>query len=332
MVLVVDDEPANLELLARLLKSDYDVRLARSGEKALSLARSNPPDLVILDVEMSGLDGYGVCAVLAGDPVLRDVPVIFLTGRSSVEDEARGFALGAVDYVHKPLSPPLLLARVKTHLALRAAIGVARREKQNADRLLEVVLPRAAADELRLTQRVAARRIDNMAVLFVDLCQFTSWSESLAPEEIVPTLHQMFLEFEGITKAHGLEKLKTVGHGYMAGAGLLGPTENPLYDAVRAGLDMATAVSQVVAGWQVRVGVNAGPVVAGIVGGERFQFDVWGDTVNVAARLASVGKPGVVTIPASLQPLLEGKLSVRRAGFRALKGKGDVEVAEATAD
>ncbi len=331
-VLVVDDEPANLELVGRLLRADFDVRLARSGEKALALVRQHRPDLVLLDVEMPGLSGYDVCRAFASDPELREIPVIFVTGRSSGEAETFGFELGAIDYIHKPLSPPLLVARVKTHLALRAALAEARRAKRNADQLLEVILPRMTADELRQTSRVAPRRVEHAAVLFVDLCQFTTWCEQHEPEDIVPMLHQLFLEFEGISRAHGLDKLKTIGNGFMAAAGLLTPSEQPLYDAVRAGLDMATAVSHIVPGWQARAGVNVGPVVAGIVGGERFQFDVWGDTVNVAARLASVGAGGVVSIPAALGASLKGKLRVRSAGFRTLKGKGELEIAEVTAE
>jgi class 3 adenylate cyclase len=224
------------------------------------------------------------------------------------------------------------LARVKTHLAVRAALDGVRREKQNADRLLEVVLPRAAADELRATERVASRRIEGAAVLFAELVGFAAWSDAHAPEEVVPTLHRVFLELEGIARAHGLEKLKTIGNQFMAGAGLLTESEQPLLDGVRAGLDMVTAVGGLVNGWQARVGVNVGPVVAGIVGGERFQFDVWGDTVNVAARLAANGTPGVVTIPASLAGTLHGRVTARPVGSRFLKGKGAVELVEILVD
>ena len=120
-VLVVDDVPDNLTLASSLLRRRYQVKLATSGEAALNMARSEPPDLILLDVNMPGMNGYATCAQLKADDSLRQIPVIFLTGMGEVEDEEKGFALGAVDYIVKPLTPSLLLARVQTHLNLRAA-------------------------------------------------------------------------------------------------------------------------------------------------------------------------------------------------------------------
>lgn len=121
-VLVVDDSPDNLTLLNELLKNAYKVKLATSGEKALALAQSGrPPDLILLDIMMPVMDGLEVCQRLMGNPATRHIPVIFLTGKVTVEDEKRGFDLGAVDYITKPVSPPRLLARVKAHLSLKEA-------------------------------------------------------------------------------------------------------------------------------------------------------------------------------------------------------------------
>jgi putative two-component system response regulator len=120
-VLVVDDTPANLALVSGLLKDQCRVKIANSGEKALRLAASDsPPDLILLDVMMPEMDGYEVCRRLKINPATRDIPIIFLTAKSEEGDEEKGFQLGAVDYITKPISPPILLARVKTHLALKA--------------------------------------------------------------------------------------------------------------------------------------------------------------------------------------------------------------------
>ncbi|MDD3484389.1 two-component system response regulator, partial [Azovibrio restrictus] len=121
-ILVVDDTPDNLALMSGLLKDCYKVKVANHGEKALKIAASdNPPDLILLDIMMPDLDGYQVCERLKGDPATRDIPVIFLTARTEVEDEQHGLALGAVDYITKPISPPIVLARVATHLQLKAS-------------------------------------------------------------------------------------------------------------------------------------------------------------------------------------------------------------------
>jgi len=120
-ILVVDDTPENLQLMNGLLKDDYKVRVANGGEPALKLAAQQPPDLILLDIMMPGMDGYEVCRRLKADVATRDIPVIFLTAKAQVEDEQRGFDTGCVDYITKPVSPPIVLARVKTHLTLKAA-------------------------------------------------------------------------------------------------------------------------------------------------------------------------------------------------------------------
>jgi putative two-component system response regulator len=121
-ILVVDDTPDNLTLMAALLKDDYRVKVAHNGERALRLAQgSDPPALVLLDIMMPGMDGYEVCRRLKADPVTESIPIIFLTARSEAEDETRGLSMGAVDYIVKPISPPVVMARIRTQLMLKSA-------------------------------------------------------------------------------------------------------------------------------------------------------------------------------------------------------------------
>jgi signal transduction histidine kinase len=119
-ILVVDDTPAHLNLLSNLLKRQYRINAATSGAKAIELAISAPPDLVLLDIMMPDMDGYEVCRRLKANDSTRLVPVIFLTAKFEIEDEELGFAVGAVDFIHKPISPPIVLARVKTHLEIKS--------------------------------------------------------------------------------------------------------------------------------------------------------------------------------------------------------------------
>src|SRR5690349_17946229 len=122
VVLLVDDTPENLTIMNGLLKDAYHTKVANSGERALKLSAAQPkPDLVLLDIMMPGMDGYEVCRRLKADAATREIPVIFLTAKTQVEDENRGFEAGCVDYITKPISPPIVLARVRTHLALKAA-------------------------------------------------------------------------------------------------------------------------------------------------------------------------------------------------------------------
>jgi putative two-component system response regulator len=118
-ILVVDDTSENVDLLNSILSAQYRVRIALDGEKALRIVYSDdPPDLILLDIVMPGLSGYDVCRRVRANPDRRRIPIIFVTGRSSIEDEELGFSLGAVDYITKPVSPPIVRARVRTHLAL----------------------------------------------------------------------------------------------------------------------------------------------------------------------------------------------------------------------
>src|SRR5215472_10056953 len=122
LLLVVDDNPSHIHVVHSILKDDYKIRIATTGTKALDLAKVEPqPDLILLDVMMPDMDGYEVCGRLKADEETRDIPVIFLTLKMEVADETRGFEVGAVDYIHKPFSPPIVKARVKTHLLLREA-------------------------------------------------------------------------------------------------------------------------------------------------------------------------------------------------------------------
>jgi len=146
IVLVVDDATANLQVVHSLLKDDFKIRVATSGAKALALVKDKPqPDLILLDVAMPEMDGYEVCAILKATPESRDIPVIFLTGKTETDDETKGFEAGAVDYIHKPFSPAVVKARVHTHLVLREA------REQLARQLLSINNELEMAREIQLS-------------------------------------------------------------------------------------------------------------------------------------------------------------------------------------
>src|SRR4030095_4466567 len=176
LVLLVDDTPANIQVVHNILKDSYTIRIATNGAKALDLAKASPqPDLILLDVMMPDLDGYEVCSRLKSDPNTREIPIIFLTGKTEPEDETKGFELGAVDSIHKPFSPTVVQARVETHLTLREAREQLAEEKRKVDRLLDNILPPAAVVEIKKTGSVIPRRSENVAVLFADLVSFTTY-------------------------------------------------------------------------------------------------------------------------------------------------------------
>ncbi|MGD0414865.1 MAG: SpoIIE family protein phosphatase [Terriglobales bacterium] len=157
-VLLVDDAPANLQVVNSILKSTYKIQIATSGEKALKIAnQSPPPDLILLDVMMPVMDGYEVCSRLKSAPDTRDIPVIFLTGQTESDDETKGFEVGAVDYIHKPFSPAVVKARVHTHLVLR---GI---REQLASQLLMIQHEMETARQIQLS--ILPREIPSIAGL-----------------------------------------------------------------------------------------------------------------------------------------------------------------------
>ncbi len=332
VVLVVDDTPQNIQMIAAVLKDSYRVKVATSGEKALVLAHAadGRPDLILLDVMMPGMDGYQVCERLKSDPATQDIPVIFLTARTEVDDETKGFEVGAVDYIHKPFSPPIVRARVRTQMALRDALFEAECARREASELLEVILPKAAANEIRQTGTVIPRRHDPVAVLFCDVVNFTAYCDHHQPEDVVSRLDALFVRFEEIVRRHGLEKIKTVGDSVMVAGNLLCAKDDAVAAAARCGLDMASELAAMDFGWTARVGLHVGPVVAGIVGQERYQFDIWGDTVNVAARVCGLGVPGTVVVTDEAWRRLDGRFTGASLGRHAVKGKGEIEVFEVT--
>ena len=167
-ILVVDDTPENLALMSSLLKDDYKVKIANGGEKALKIAASDsPPNLILLDIMMPGMDGYEVCRRLKRDPKTMNIPVIFLTARSEVEDEKKGLELGAVDYITKPISPPIVMARVKNHLALKAMADFLRDqnnflELEVAKRTAELVVAKEEAEKGKESAEAALAEIKKL--------------------------------------------------------------------------------------------------------------------------------------------------------------------------
>ena len=251
-------------------------------------------------------------------------PIIFLTAKTEEVEEEKGFDVGAVDYIHKPFSAPIVLARVRTQLALQEALIEAQESRKQADQLLHALLPKIAADEIRSSGSVIPRRYENVAVLFCDVTNFTAYCDKHEPEDVVSRLDALFVIFERITAKHGLEKIKTIGDGFMAAAGLLHHHEDPVGSAVRCGLEMASTLIDADLGWEVRTGVHSGPVVAGVVGQERYQFDIWGDTVNVAARMVGMSAPGTVTVTREVWETMSSAFDGEASGELEIAGRGDV--------
>jgi class 3 adenylate cyclase len=194
------------------------------------------------------------------------------------------------------------------------------------ERLLLNILPGPIAQRLRDGEPLIADRFDDVTMMFADIVEFTRLSASLSPSELVGVLNEIFTVFDGLVDRYGLEKVKTIGDAYMVVGGMDDLAGDHTRRVAEMALDLAAAVGRIDAavrlGIQFRIGIDCGSVVAGVIGTKKFIYDVWGDTVNVASRMESLGVPGRIQVTQSVMERLDGAFEVESRGLIEVKGKG----------
>lgn len=339
LLLIVDDDEFHQKLLGtQLSKMGYtNLRFANDAAGAWEIFRNEPVDLVLLDIEMPEKNGIELLGEFKSDLNFNDVPVIMISGVNGIEQIAECIELGADDFLEKPANPSIFRARVRNSLDRRSIRKTETenriemlRLKKRANDLLDLVLPPNIANELMETGSVQPQSHTEVGLLFCDIVDFTSFCTTHSAEVVVDNLQRLFGRFEELTEAHGITKIKTIGDAFMAEAGMLIANSDPLNSVVKCGLEMITETKEVCPQWDIRVGVAVGPVVAGVVGNVNFQFDLWGDTVNVAARMADIGRANTVTMPQECLIMGDGKFEGRLLGNTTVKGKGLIRTVECT--
>ena len=475
VILIVDDNPNNVELLFFVLSdSNFVVEVANDGKSALQKIEASPPDLILLDVMMPGIDGFETCRRLKANESTRDIPVIFMTALSETVDKVTGFSVGAVDYITKPVQEEVLKARINAHLTIRnlnrslveqnqrlqqeirerqqkeaelrlsnqaiAAssngiviadaskpdipltyvnpaferltgytaqevigrncrflqgqdtdqpglielrkalrdgkgctvvlsnyrkdgtrfwneltvspiydandnlthfVGIQtditeRKQAQEAlhdqqaqtENLLLNILPKPIAEQLKREPSTIADSFEEVSVLFADLVGFTEFSADRSAKELVEFLNVIFSKFDELADQHGLEKIKTIGDAYMVVAGLPMPRPDHADAIAQMALDMQQALAEVNAEtgktFSMRIGINSGSAVAGVIGLKKFSYDLWGDTVNTASRMESLGIPGEIQVTTETYERLRDQYLFEERGIIPVKGKGEM--------
>jgi adenylate cyclase len=209
------------------------------------------------------------------------------------------------------------------------ALTALRAEQERSEVLLLNILPRPIAERLKAAPQTIADDFAAASILFADVVGFTPLAQRLPPAEMVAILDQLFSRFDVLVERHGLEKIKTIGDCYMAAAGVPNPRPDHARKAALLALEMrdvlasSAVIGQV--GLEARIGINSGPVVAGVIGTKRFLYDLWGDAVNTASRMESHGTPGEIQITRATYELLKDEFVCRRRGTILVKGKGPME-------
>ena len=340
-ILIVDDEEEVRRHLTRELKKHgHQVVAVGDGAQALQMLESScyqpevgEIDLVLLDLRLGSTSGMDVLQELKKDFGLRYIPVVVVSASDDLDCIVQCLATGADDYLTKPFEPRLLQARVASCLAKRRLqkqeqflSEQIRLSKDRANDLLYHIFPYTVAEELITSGAVKPRGCDHVAVMFCDIVGFTPYCNGRSPDEVVAHLDELFSGYEEAISRYKVEKIKTIGDCMMVTAGLMQRFDNPVLALLRCGAEMIETAKNCSAAWQVRVGIHTGPVVAGMAGNKHYAFDVWGDTVNTAARIESTAEPSTISVSEPAWGQVFQHCKGRSKGVQPLKGKASMEV------
>ena len=344
-ILIVDDTPANIAAALSILKDQYRTRVATSGARALEQAGApDKPDLILLDVTMPEMDGYEVCTRLKANPGTADIPVVFLTARTEAEDEAKGFELGAVDYIHKPFNPTVVRARVHTQLLLRDTLqqievrNAALAEKTRmleglASKLSKYLSPQVYTSIFSGSRDVIlATERKRLTVFFSDIKDFTSTTADMQPEDLTAMLNRYFTAMSAIAQGHGAHIDKFIGDAMLMFFG--DPETRGAEEDARACVRMAIAMQRRMVDlrrewrakgfeqpFEMRIGINTGYCNVGNFGSDdRMDYTIIGAEVNLAARLEAAADPGGILMSYPTYALVRDILQVEERGSIAAKG------------
>jgi adenylate cyclase len=342
-ILVVDDQEANVLLFERTLRAAgySSIHSTMNPLEVCELHRQNRYALILLDLRMPGMDGFQVMEGLKEIETDGYLPVLVITAEPG--HKLRALRAGARDFVSKPLDLAELLIRVRNMIEVRLLHRESKRlydqmvgEQKVSERLLLNVLPSSIAERLRGRPEVAsddfteiiADSFSDATVLLADIAGFAELSAQLGPRELVIMLNEIFTDFDRIADNRGLEKIKTFGETYMAVAGLPVSTADHAVRAAHMALDMLDAMDRFNARsghmLQVRIGLNTGAGVAGVIGRRKFTYELWGDAVSTTSRMQSHGVAGRVHVTESTRRRLSEPFQLEVRDAVDLEGSGDM--------
>ena len=324
-ILIIDDDIKNQKGLKEILSGGgNNVLLADSIHDALPILQKKDIGILLINIDNPFFGGIELLQSLKELNSGRTMYKIVLTADSaSGVKMVKGLNEGAVDYITIPFNPNLIKAKIEVYKTLYY-------KDQRINQLLNNIFPESVLEDLNTNNKFSPKRVEDGIVLFTDFVDFSMKAKDVKPIRLLKKLEYYFTQFDEIIERYKLEKIKTIGDAYMA---LGGVTENVAEPAVRACLaaleirdfmrnerDVAKALNRDF--WEIRVGLHMGPLVAGIIGSSKISFDVWGDTVNIAARAEQGTKPGCITITKSIAEAVSPYFNLEDRGEVSIHKRG----------
>jgi class 3 adenylate cyclase len=343
-VLVVDDSRTLRRILVRELNTLGLTNIIEAGDgiEAVEVVKSKTVDLMLLDMEMPELDGLGVLQALKSDEAYKQLPIIVISGADQFDKTIKCIEIGAEDYLPKPFDPILLRARIFSSLEKKRLRDLDQKhlemlnkekellefEQMKTEKLMLNILPKPIAERLKKGEKNISGSYPEVTILFSDLVGFTKMSSQKSAADLVKLLNDLFSRFDKRAENLGLEKIKTIGDAYMAVGGL----PIPRSDHAEIAADMALGMFEDLAAFNaennaelnMRIGLNSGPVVAGVIGFTKFSYDLWGNTVNTASRMESTSLPGRIQISPATQEALHDRFVLEERELIECKGLGQI--------
>jgi len=341
-ILIVDDKPANVALLTKLLgDAGYSAVMSTTDPTVVqALYLEHRFDLIVLDLQMPDMDGFAVMDALRTIELGGYLPVLVITAQPG--HKLRALRAGARDFISKPFDIAEVLTRVHNMIEVRLLHAELRRqrtelqvlfdqvvaERKVSERLALHVGPGSIAARLHARPDMSAESIASATVLIADVTGFSALPKDEGPEALTLVVDEIFAAFDAIAAEHGVRKVKTLGNSYMAVSGAPVETTNHAIPAARMALAMLGALERFNErsgrALQARVGIATGPIVAGVIGRRMYLYDIWGETVTVAARMESHGVAGRVQVSSQTRDALGDGFALEARGSLEVEGMGAV--------
>ncbi len=336
-IIVVEDENIiSIDLKRTLNKLGYNVTLTvSSGEELLEKLPDVDVDLILMDILLAGkMNGIEAAKIIKER---FNLPVVYLTALTDEEILQKAMVTEPFGYLLKPfeeksLNSTLEMAFYKHNVEtkVKQKTKELEEEKKKTDQLLHNILPAQIVNEWKQKGEIRPRNYNEVSILFTGFYNFAKQTAELTPEEILNELNEMFSGFDDIIAKYGLEKLKTMGDNYMIGSGIPDELPDHAVRTINAAIEMRDYINKRNKNskykWKFMAGINSGGVVAGIVGSNKFTYDVWGDTVNIASRMCSCCEPNAINISGPTYHLIKDYFECEYRGRLNAKGKGEIDM------